>query len=223
MTSIFAPELTEGQSFYQIVKSLAAREENLSMLEIGSASGMGSTRAFIDGILTRPDRTHIRLFCLEMFQPAFQELLVNTQAYPFIRCYNENSIALAELPSWDDVTHFYRTTQTFLNEYPIETVRQWYDRGIAYAEQTGLQQNGIKKIKAENRIGDFDLVLIDGSEFTGEQDLYSCIGARTIMLDDCMTYKCYHAYRVLLSHHSYTLAYANFEERHGFAVFKRKY
>jgi hypothetical protein len=171
----------------------------------------------------RQDQENIRLFCLEMFGPAYQELLENTRSYPFIHCYNENSIALEEMPSWDDVVHFYQSTRTCLNNYPIETVSDWYQRGLDYAEQSGLKHNGIKKIKRENGISNFDLVLIDGSEFTGEQDLYSCMGARIIMLDDCMTYKCYHAYRSLLSHHSYNLAFANLEERHGFAVFRRKY
>jgi hypothetical protein len=223
MTSIFLPELTDEQGFYKVIKQLASSEENLCMLEIGSSTGLGSTRAFIDGILIRQDHENIRLYCLEMFEPAYRELLENTRDYPFIRAYNENSIALEEMPSWDDVVDFYQTTRTYLNNYPIETVSDWYQRGLVYAEQTGLKHNGIKKIKRENGIINFDLVLIDGSEFTGEQDLYSCMGAKTIMLDDCMTYKCFHAYHSLLSHHSYDLSFANMDERHGFAVFRRRY
>ena len=96
MTSQIIPELTEGQNFYRIIRDFAAQEDLINILEIGSSNGSGSTRAFIDGILSRSDTSNVRLFCLEMFQPAFQELLQNCSPYPFVHCYNQNSIALED-------------------------------------------------------------------------------------------------------------------------------
>jgi hypothetical protein len=223
MTSVHAPEIIASQVFYQTIRSLASQRDKLTMLEIGSSTGMGSTQAFIEGISARDDQALVKLYCLEMFQPAYAELLTNTQQYPFIHCYNANSIALNELPEWEDVLHFYQTQKTFLNDYPLETINLWYAKGINYAQQTGLVHNGIKAIKAQFAIRHFDLVLIDGSEFTGEQDLYSVMGSKTIMLDDCMAYKCHNAFKVLNTHPSYKLALANMEDRHGYAVFQRTY
>jgi hypothetical protein len=222
-TSVHAPEVTKDQSFYQLIKGLAQRDEVKTMLEIGSSTGLGSTQAFIEGITLRDDKTDVRLHCLEMFQPAFLELKSNTGAHSFIEYHNVNSIALSELPTWKEVQHFYHSQKTYLNSYTLETVKQWYDNGIRYAEQTGLTFNGIKKIKNEYEINAFDLVLIDGSEFTGEQDLYSVMGSKNIILDDCMTYKCYQAFQVLSHHVSYQLVTASLDERHGHAVFQRKF
>lgn len=223
MSTVHAPEVTSDQPFYQLIKGLASLPCNLNLLEIGSSTGLGSTQAFIEGISTREDRSNINLYCLEMFQPAFAELLLNTRSHNYIKCINANSIAINELPAWNDIVHFYRTRKTFLNNYTLETVKQWYDTGVNYATQTGLTNNGIREIKLDFKLSNFDLVLIDGSEFTGEQDLYSVMGSKTIILDDCLTYKCYQAYQVLSHHSSYSLMVANMENRHGYAVFQRLY
>jgi hypothetical protein len=215
------PEITEGQSFFQIIKSLASDTSHCTMLEIGSSNGLGSTQAFLQGIASRSDQDRVRLCCLELAPGSFQELVTNMQGHAFVTCYQESSTAVADLPVWEDVAFFYATRQTCLNDYPLETVRGWYDMCLNYARASGHDANGIARIKAEQKIRNFDLVLIDGSEFTGEQDLYSVIGARTIILDDCMTYKCYTAYQVLAAHPSYRLVIANMAERHGFVVFKR--
>jgi hypothetical protein len=223
MTIPIAPEITENQNFYQIIKALASQTKHLTMLEIGASNGLGSTQAFIQGILLREDRHNVKLFCLELALAAFEELRTNTHMHDFVKCYQESSCAVADLPDWDDVLHFYTSKKTYLNDYSLETVRGWYDACLNYAVQAGRLENGIQKIKAENNIKNFDLVLIDGSEFTGEQDLCSTIGAKTIVLDDCMTYKCHQAFQMLMAHHSYHLVIANLDERHGYAVFRRAY
>jgi hypothetical protein len=223
MAQAITPEITENQSFYQIIKVLASQDQHITMLEIGASNGLGSTQAFIQGILTREAPQQARLYCLELGLAAFEELQVNTGMHGFIHCYQESSCAVADVPAWDDVVHFYQSKKTYLNDYSLDTVRGWYDACLNYALQTGHTGNGIQKIKAENHIKNFDLVLIDGSEFTGEQDVYSTLGAKTIVLDDCMTYKCHQAFQTLMSHHSYSLVAANMEERHGYAVFRRRY
>jgi len=70
---------------------------------------------------------------------------------------------------------------------------------------------------------DFDMVLIDGSEFTGEAELYHCLGARVIALDDVNSHKCFNAYRILANHVSYALTHQNMGLRNGFAVFERRF
>ena len=67
----------------------------------------------------------------------------------------------------------------------------------------------------------FDLVLIDGSEFTGERDLWSVMGSKFIALDDVFAFKCWNAYQTLLHHSSYSLVCCDFNTRNGYAFFKR--
>jgi hypothetical protein len=67
------------------------------------------------------------------------------------------------------------------------------------------------------------MVLIDGSEFTGEAELFHTIGARVIALDDVNSHKCFNVYRMLSNNVSYALTHQNFELRNGFAVFERRF
>lgn len=55
--------------------------------------------------------------------------------------------------------------------------------------------NGVSKIKVESNIKIFDMVLIEGSEFSGERDLQAVMGSKLIALADTNAFKCYNAFR----------------------------
>jgi hypothetical protein len=69
-------------------------------------------------------------------------------------------------------------------------------RDLAAAEdlrnvlEIGSSAGAIERIKAEHGIERFDMVLIDGSEFTGEVELGKVLGAKLILLDGTNTFKC---------------------------------
>ena len=86
---------------------------------------------------------------------------------------------------------------------------------------SGVTSNGIQKIKQENSIDFFDLVLIDGSEFTGSVELDEVYGAQLICLDDIRTFKNYQNHLKLLSDSNYELILQNSSVRNGFSIFKR--
>jgi len=108
-----------------------------------------------------------------------------------------------------------------LNDYPIDTILQWYWQDINYIKHSGLDQNGILHVKEKNHINVFDMVLIDGSEFTGEVELNIVIGSKVIALDDINTFKCYNAFKKLSSDFNYVLKHSNRKLRNGFAIFER--
>ena len=68
----------------------------------------------------------------------------------------------------------------------------------------------------------FDMVLIDGSEFTGEVELGKVIGARLILLDDTNTFKCFRARQRLLADPDYEVIADDQTLRNGFAAFRRR-
>ena len=76
-------------------------------------------------------------------------------------------------------------------------------------------------IKKENKIDYFDIVLLDGCEFTGEAELKKIYGARYIFLDDIMAFKNWHNYRSLLNDKNYVLVDEDKGLRHGWALFKK--
>ena len=76
-------------------------------------------------------------------------------------------------------------------------------------------------IKQENNIDFFDVVLIDGSEFSGSGELNKTYGAKFIMLDDINSFKNYNNYRLLYNDMNYEPVALNFYLRNGYAVFRK--
>ena len=107
----------------------------------------------------------------------------------FIKCYNLSSVSLDKFPDQTDVIEFYNQQQSGLNYYPLEQVLGWLQQDIEYIKSSHVENNGIAKIKQDHNIDYFDVVLIDGSEFTGVSELKEVYGANLILLDDINTFK----------------------------------
>lgn len=210
-----------GDQFYDLLKSYASRLDLKLFLEIGSSAGGGSTQAFVDAISKRSDSDHVSVYCFELSKNRFKLLAETYNVFPFIKPYNVSSISTDEFPEVSSVTKFYQNVKSSLNAYPIETILQWYWQDINYIKNSGLDQNGILHVKEINDINVFDMVLIDGSEFTGEVELNFVIGSKIIALDDINTFKCYGAFNKLSADSNYVLRHSNRNLRNGFAIFER--
>lgn len=219
---IIAPEII-GDEFHAVLKEFASLKTIKTILEIGSSSGGGSTSAFVEAIRARGDRDEVSLFCMEVSTPRYEKLRDAYAKDSFVHCFNKSAVPLNKFPSKDQVIHFYNSTKTNLNHYPLETVLQWLVQDIEYVKSSGQDADGIEFIKQTKNLRDFDLVLIDGSEFTGEPELWAVKNARFIALDDVNSFKCYNAYHSLLHGVGYKLARHNFQIRNGYAVFERLY
>ena len=223
MLSNIIPGEIVNDAFYTILQTLAGRNDLKTFLEIGSSSGAGSTQAFVSALKSRSDAHTTQLFCMELSTERFIALRAAYADCEFVKVYNQSSVSLSEFPSEEEVSFFYAHTRTTLNAYPLTQVLSWLRQDMSYMNQSGLTANGIHVIKTENQIRHFDMVLIDGSEFTGEPELYHTIGARVIALDDVNSHKCFNAFRMLSNHVSYALTHQNLELRNGFAVFERRF
>lgn len=219
---IIQPEILNDE-FHATLKKYASRHDLKTFLEIGSSSGGGSTDAFVTGIKHRHDASEVRLFCMEVSRTRFKALANHYAGEDFVRCHNISSVSANELPSNEEVINFYNSTKTTLNNYPIGTVLDWLRQDIEYIKQSGSDVNGINLIKQANHIHNFDMVLIDGSEFTGERELYHTSGAKVIALDDVNAFKCWNAYQILLHTTHYELKEHNFSLRNGYAIFEKKF
>lgn len=222
MQNIIPPEILNDE-FHTTLKQYATRHDLKIFLEIGSSSGEGSTDAFVSGLKHRRDILEVRLFCMEISRARFKALANNYADADFVRCYNISSISSNELPTDNEVINFYNSTRTTLNNYSIETVLDWLRQDTEYIKNSGADINGIQFIKQTNRIQNFDMVLIDGSEFTGERELQQTSGAKVIALDDVNAFKCWNAYQTLLHTTHYELKEHNFSLRNGYAFFERKF
>lgn len=215
---IIPPEI-KNDEFYEAIKNIVKQEDIKTVLEIGSSSGEGSTEAFVRGLQENPN--HPTLFCMEVSQSRFQSLQNRYADLPWVKCYNLSSVSIEKFPNEAEIIKFYTTKQTYLNAYPLEQVLDWLRQDIQYLQNSGVSQGGIKKIKAENNIKFFDVVLIDGSEFTGEAELDEVYGAKLILLDDTKTFKNHHNFDRLCRDINYTLVAENSMVRNGYAIFQK--
>jgi len=148
-------EITINDSFG---KALAKYSEGLDVgLEIGGGTGDGSTQCI---------RTK-RLFSIENHPDRIGRHSMNLSARGGVSVNGT-----ATLPSlWmnkNDIEEFYRTTKTTLNQYPIEQILGWLDECLQTAKD--YSTNAIEDIHFEHKV-DFNFVLIDGSPFSGEEEL----------------------------------------------------
>ena len=216
---LIAPEI-KNDALYRALQRLAGKRGVESILEIGSSSGEGSTEAFVSAI--RSLRRKPKLFCLEISQPRFEKLAAAYRDDEFVECYRSSSVPLESFPSEEEVAAFHRSGVSHLNQYPLETVLGWLKADKDYLASAGVPADGIARIRSEHGIGRFDVVLIDGSEFTAAAELELVYGARWIALDDIMTYKNFASYRRLAADAQYELVEENKYLRNGYAIFRKR-
>ena len=216
---IIPPEIKDDE-FYQLIETLARTEKLRHVLEIGSSAGGGSTEAFVKGLRDNPNKP--LLFCIEISRPRFKQLADTYKPYDFVHCYNLSSVSVDEFPSPDMVAAFYETENSGLKHYPLPQVLGWLQQDIQYVREAGVGSDAVERIKADHDIACFDMVLIDGSEFTGSVELEKVYGASIILLDDTNTYKCWEVRRRLLADPAYELIADNQELRNGFSAFRRR-
>ncbi len=219
LEEIISPEIKDD-AFYQLIRELSASQPLRHVLEIGSSAGGGSTEAFVAGLAENTGNP--KLFCIEVSKPRFEVLRKSYAEIPFVHCYNMSSVSPDEFPSAAEVESFYCNENSGLTKFPLLEVLRWLDQDIAYVRDAGVDAGAIERIKAEHSIDTFDLVLIDGSEFTGEVELAKVIGARLILLDDTNTFKCFRARQLLLAHPDYELIADDQTLRNGYSAFSRK-
>lgn len=219
LDQLIPPEIKNDQ-FYKTIYTLSRSLPINTILEIGSSNGQGSTEAFVLGLRKNPH--HPSLYCMEVSKTRFEALKNHYKNDPQVLCYNVSSVPVTSFPTEKEVEEFYKNTPTNLNCYPLERVLGWLRQDIEYIQSHSVPQNGISIIKKENGIENFDLVLIDGSEFTGVAELNLVYGAKYILLDDINAYKNYINWKRLLVDPNYELYEENLHLRNGYAIFRLK-
>lgn len=215
--AIIPPEIKDD-SFYVAILELASTTEARHILEIGSSSGGGSTEAFALGIARNPSKP--RLHCMEISRTRFAALKDRYAGNDQISVYNASSVPAAELPTDEQVSAFYSDHPTKLNKYPLAEVLSWLEADRIYMSGSTIP-DGIRHIMAQSAIDQFDIVLIDGSEFTGEPELARVYGAHWILLDDINAHKNFRNYHRLHEDPAYRLVREDWEVRNGYAIFQR--
>ena len=173
--------------------NIVTQNQIKTILEIGSCTGEGSTLSFINGIIDSNQQRNCTLFCMELNFDKYNQLWNNHKEHTFINFCNHSSIEILEYPPFEDIKNFYDNVKTNLNQYPLKLIESWYN-----------------------------IVLIDGSEFTGLVEFRKIKNSKFIILDDINSFKNYDNYQTLLNHKNYVRLDKNLELRNGYAIFMRK-
>jgi len=190
-------------------RALARYTYNLDVgLEIGGGTGDGSTQCI---------RTKM-LFSIENHPERIGRHRMNLEA--------RGGVAIngtATLPSlWMnqlDIAEFYGTNKTTINQYPLTQILGWYHECIEFAQP--YSTNAIEDIHIEHKVN-FDFVLIDGCEFSGEAEL-RCVRPflaekAIIALDDINAMKNWANYHKLKGFAK--LLWEDWSVRNGAAIFQ---
>jgi len=215
---LIPPEVSHDR-FYRFIERLARRKTVRTILEIGSSSGEGSTAAFVSGMDRNP--SHPVLHCIEMSRVRFAALKQRYAGRSDVHCYNVSTVSPESLPGEAEVAAFYSKSRSNLNNYPLDDVLEWLRQDLEYLRHAGLPMHGIQLIKEEHDIATFDLVLIDGSAFSGPAELNEVYGAGIILLDDVNDIKNRSNYERLRSDPQYRLIAEDWKLRNGYAAFDR--
>ena len=214
--NIIPPEIKNDDFYYHIIDLLSDNTIK-TILELGASSGDGSTEAFISGI--KNNNLDCMLFSIE---PSIERFKLLKDRYTDKRFYpiNAASVDLSEFMTIDEITTFYNTTNTKINNFDINLVHTWLQEDITYIEKNNIRTGIIEDIKKNKNIEFFDVVLIDSSAFTGFAELEHIYGAKYIILDDINDIKNYNSYNKLIADSKYILLYENLTLRNGFCIFK---
>ncbi|MEM9542770.1 MAG: hypothetical protein AAGA60_25165 [Cyanobacteria bacterium P01_E01_bin.42] len=209
----------KDDELYDAIQSIARDEPIRTLLEIGSFTGQGSTEAFVKGLLENPYQPH--LFCIEAVDNLFFELEKRYRDYPQVHCYHASTVAVEDFPSPETVRAFYENHPQTLKQPSVEIILEWLEQDRNYLASNDITPHIIPRIQQEYQIERFDVVLIDGSEFTGAIELEQVYGANIIILDDINTLKNYYSYHRLIDDPAYVQTGYNLILRNGYAIFYR--
>ncbi len=215
---LIVPEISKDR-FWRTIRRVASTSGINHILEIGSSSGEGSTSAFVAGILDNP--ANPQLHCFEISRPRLELLKKCYEPYDFFNCYNSSTVSVDRFATRSEVSEFHSRYRPKLRRPNTETQFGWLQQDIDYIKKHNLSSNGIQLLKSNLDIACFDVVLIDGSEFTGKAELEDVYGSRFLLLDDILTFKNYENYRRLKNDNSYELLEKSRWLRNGYAVFRK--
>jgi len=198
---------------------LAKDPATRTMLEIGAGAGDGSTRQFVAGADAQDDPP--LLFCVETVESRVAELRQRYADKPYVHAYRMSSAGPDDYVSIEDAIAFNSAIGVPRGDVGIPQLRVAYDYERRALDESGIGTDVVAQIRRDHGIDTFDVVLLDGSQFTGVHDLAEVYGARWLLLDDTLTLKNLQNCLALLADPHYRLAAANPRVRNGFAVFER--
>lgn len=223
--SNFKAEITPATTLYQHIVDLVKTFNPETVLEIGSANGLGSTRAFIEGAEACIEKGWLPpcMVCLEAVKERFDELATNVDSHKWITPVWTSSVSMSKYMNDIDISDFFKNPDTEhmnVRRFGDAEVRKWRAAELHNILLNDIPQDGIDR--AIQILGERpEMVLIDGSCFTADAELEKVWGAKVIILDDTLGIKNHSTNRMLDVSKSYNVLARNCDERNGWAIYAK--
>ncbi len=201
------PEIQVNEPFGAALAEICQDPSLQVVVEIGASSGEGST-----AVLRRALPNSARIYSIEAHPERYRELAKRVSEDP--RCIPIHAAAQPRIATLEEVEEWLKSCSRFYAPYHLEQVLQWHQQ----------DEDLLKSVPTDgaSQVPDPDLLLIDGSEFTGWYDLQAFLerGARPkyIALDDIFSFKNSRCLMELPSYGYRLIRWGNV--RNGFAIFK---
>lgn len=176
------------------------------ILEVGGGTGEGSTTALIGH--------GCPVWSIEPDAGRYAQLARRLEGHGVAI----HDCATAGIMQPTEVEIFYHNTRTNLNQYPLATVLGWLEES-----QRQMRELPCRGIETAKRLGQPDMVLLDGSPFSGMAELWAVLDdARVIALDDTNDIKHWQSSQYLRHARGWRLVWDCPELRNGAAIFERR-
>jgi hypothetical protein len=234
-STLYPAQITPFSEFANALLSICRSLPAMRVvIEVGSGAGAGSSSAVIGGALRRPPSNDLRVFLIELGAERCARLAQRYAHLPFVRVIAASATPLSAFPSAAEVAAAHAEWRDA--EFSLTDALKWRQQDWTDLQAPSTVHDGISSaLAAARRAGaaaagrgggqlpgdPVDVAVLDGSEFTGWQELALIYGARVIALDDTRTLKHRRSRALLLGSGCYTAVADTLHERNGWAIFAR--
>jgi tetratricopeptide (TPR) repeat protein len=214
---LLLPEEIDLELHFTLQRLIYDDDSIRSVLDIGSATGAGSTRALLEAVEHAP---HVHVYCIEPDMEKFQALAAQYAGRAHL--LNAASVPPQGYLARRELELFYQHVPSVLNCVPLESFQTALERDLEFLGEGHVPTDGIARIKREFGIKNFGMVVLDGSLFCGEADLKEVYGAGYLVLNYVKSVKNYANFKKLMDDERYQLIAANVKTGCGYAVFQHR-
>lgn len=201
------------------IADLAEHAHLRQVLVIGAAASQ-RWQAMLEQLGRNPANPQVH--CLESSMGSHESLVRQFAGRPEVHCHYASSIPLSAFPTEETVAHFHQHKPDKLKDYPLEVVLQWLRADVAEMATGAIEADGIHQLLYATGGAPFDLVVIDGREFTGLAELQLVQGAHIVLLGCTRTFKNQRSMELLAKDENYELLFSEPDVGNGYAGFANK-
>ena len=203
----------------QALRRVIGRFRPRSLLDLGAASGLGSTTVLAEGLVEH--KLDARIYAVESGRDTFLRLKQNVVRFASVTPLHGNVVDATRLPDWDTVLADIRSRPNHVLEHiTMDELRHWYDH--AWKETKTLWGQGSVLQQIPERV--FDLVVLDADLFFAREALTAVVEhANIVVLDDVTEHKNAANHDFLAAHPDWEMLDMDLQDRHGWSIFRRRH